>query len=127
MLALNRRFYEAFEERDLDTMSEIWEHSDRVVCTHPGWSTLHGWNEVAASWFALFQGPAEMQFILTNELVEVAGAAAWVTVDENIIGDRMGNTVAAFNLFARDAQGWRMVAHHGSSVVVSAQGTAGPD
>ena len=37
----------------MDTMSALWAHDDRVVCTHPGWSTLRGWAAIAASWFAL--------------------------------------------------------------------------
>ena len=54
----NRGFYDAFEARDLDAMSDVWEHDDTVVCTHPGWRTLHGWGAVAGSWFALFGGPS---------------------------------------------------------------------
>ena len=89
----NRRFYDAFEARDLDAMSDVWEHDDRVSCTHPGWRTLHGWGAVSGSWFALFGGPQPLQFILTDEHVAVAGDAAWVTVDENLIsaeGERHG-------------------------------------
>lgn len=100
-------------------MSEVWEHTDRVVCTHPGWHTLHGWAEVAASWFALFQGPGGMQFILTGEVVAVAGDTAWVTVDENLIAGAIGGTVSAFNLFVRTDGSWQMVAHHGSGVAAS--------
>ncbi|HEX4866410.1 MAG TPA: nuclear transport factor 2 family protein [Acidimicrobiales bacterium] len=114
--ALNRRFYDAFEERDLDVMSDVWEHSDRVACTHPGWRTLHGWGAVAGSWFALFGGPQVLQFILTNEVVQVAGDAAWVTVDENLITAESSGTVAAMNLFLREGGRWRLVAHHGSPV-----------
>lgn len=114
----NRAFYEAFEARDLDAMSDCWEHSDRVVCTHPGWRTLRGWGAVSGSWFALFGGPSALQFILTQEVVSVAGDVAWVTVDENLISTEMGGgTVAALNVFARDNRRWRLVAHHGSSVV----------
>jgi len=101
-------------------MSDVWEHTDRVVCTHPGWSTLHGWAEVAASWFAIFQGSAPLQFILTDEAAAVHGDTAWVTVDENLITGEMGGTVAALNLFARRDDGsWALVAHHGSSVARS--------
>lgn len=116
--AANRAFYDAFEARDMDAMSDCWEHSDRVVCTHPGWRTLHGWGAVSGSWFALFGGPSPLQFILTNEVVAVAGDAAWVTVDENIISaDVGGGTIAAVNLFVRDGARWRLVAHHGSAIV----------
>ncbi len=115
--AANRAFYDAFEARDLDAMSDCWEHSDRVVCTHPGWRTLHGWGSVSGSWFALFGGPSPLQFILTNEVVAVAGDAAWVTVDENLISaDVGGGTIAAVNLFVRDGARWRLVAHHGSAI-----------
>jgi ketosteroid isomerase-like protein len=113
---LNRAFYEAFEARDFDAMSDLWEHTDRVTCTHPGWSVLRGWGAVAASWVAMFQGPQRIQFILTDERVEVAGDVGWVTVDENIIGSESGSTVSALNLFALTDRGWRVVAHHGSPV-----------
>jgi ketosteroid isomerase-like protein len=114
--AANRAFYDAFEARDLDAMSDVWEHADRVSCTHPGWRTLHGWGAVSGSWFALFGGPSPLQFILTNEVVEVAGDAAWVTVDENLISADGGGTVAAVNLFVRAGERWQLVAHHGSAV-----------
>ena len=116
MLAANERFYAAFEGRNLDAMSAVWEHDPRVVCTHPGWATLRGWGAVAASWFALFQGPVPIQFILTDVHVAVAGDLAWVSLDENVIGEQLGSTVAALNLFVRAADGWLMVAHHGSAV-----------
>ena len=96
----NERFYAAFEAADLDAMSDLWEHSDRVSCIHPGWAVLRGWSAVAASWPAMFQGPEHLQFILTDEHVKVDGDAAWVTVDENIIGAESG-TVASLNLFAQ--------------------------
>jgi ketosteroid isomerase-like protein len=114
----NQAFYDAFEARDLDAMSELWEHSDRVMCTHPGWTVLRGWGAVGGSWVALFQQPV-LQFILTNERVEVEGDTAWVSVDENILGDRSGATVAALNLFVRTEGRWKMVAHHGSGIFAS--------
>ncbi len=113
----NQAFYEAFEARDIDAMSDCWEHSDRVICTHPGWRTLRGWGAVSGSWFALFDGPSPLQFILTQEVVTVAEDIAWVTVDENLINAEMvGGTVAALNVFARGDGGWSIVAHHGSPV-----------
>ena len=120
--AANRRFYDAFEARDLDAMSELWEHNDSVVCTHPGWRTLKGWASVAGSWFALFGNANQMQFILTEESVSVAGDVGWVTVDENLIAGDAGTTVAALNLFHRVDGVWRVVAHHGSAVAPQTAG-----
>jgi ketosteroid isomerase-like protein len=116
--AANRAFYEAFEARDLDVMSSLWEHTDRVLCTHPGWATLRGWGPVAASFFALFQSSQSLQFVLTEERVHVEGNVAWVAVDENLLGDQGGSTVAALNVLVRVAGTgqWLVVAHHGSVV-----------
>lgn len=122
VLAANRRFYEAFESRDLDAMSDVWEHSDRSLCTHPGWSTLRGWAGISASFFALFQGSQHLQFILTEARAELAGDVAWVAVDENILAESTGGTAAALNVFARRDGRWLMVVHHASVVAASTGG-----
>jgi ketosteroid isomerase-like protein len=119
VLAANRSYYEAFEARDLDAMSDLWERSDRALCTHPGWATLEGWGAVAASFFALFQNGQQIQFVLTRERVTVAGGTAWVSLDENLLGDQGGVTVATINIFVAGSGVWRMICHHGSVVQVS--------
>jgi ketosteroid isomerase-like protein len=116
VLAANRAFYAAFEAHDLDAMSDLWEHSDRASCVHPGWPLRRGWAAVGASWMALFQGPREQQFLLADEHVVVVGETAWVTVDENILHPDGAATVSALNLFVREDGGWRMIVHHGASV-----------
>jgi ketosteroid isomerase-like protein len=121
--AANAQYYAAFEAKDLDAMSALWEHSDRSICTHPGWATLRGWARVASSYFALFQAPGSMQFVLTNTTPTVQGDAAWVSVDENLLGTQGGVTVAAINVFTRHLDGrWRLVCHHGSVVAQSPEG-----
>lgn len=122
VIAANRAFYEAFEARDMDAMSDLWEHGDDVVCTHPGWRPLHGWGAVAGSWFALFGAGSPIQFILTDERVHGTSDLAWVTVEENLIGEGLGSTVAALNLFRRRGGRWRVVAHHGSPVASTEPG-----
>ena len=118
--AVNAAFYAAFEARDLDAMADIWERTDRATCTHPGWPTLRGWPRVLTSWEAIFRNTPWIQFVLTDETVEVEGDTAWVTVTENILqGESVhASSAAAVNVFVRraDAGGWRMVVHHGSPV-----------
>ena len=132
--AANAAFYAAFEACDLDAMSAVWEHSDRVTVTHPGWPSLHGWARVVGSWEAIFANTDYIQFVLTDDVVTVVDDAAWVTLDENILqsvgagaaegspeGDALsGARIAALNVFARGADGWRLVVHHGSPVSTSA-------
>lgn len=116
VLAANDAFYAAFEARDLDAMSDVWEHTDRVSCVHPGWPRLQGWAAVASSWYALFDGPQRLQMIVTGVRADVVGDLAWVTCDEGLLDARGTQSVAATNLFARSDGRWRMVAHHGSPV-----------
>jgi ketosteroid isomerase-like protein len=127
----NLRFYQAFEERDLDAMSDLWERSERATCTHPGWPTLRGWGPIAASFFALFQRGDPLQFLLTREQVEVHGDVGWVTIDENVLGSEGGTTVAGLNLFVRNPGdgAWRLVSHFGSVVnsSISVESRSDPD
>jgi ketosteroid isomerase-like protein len=113
----NAAFYRAFDDADFDAMSDCWEHDDHVTCVHPGWPALRGWSRVGASWAALFDGGSPLQFILTDETVLVRGDVAMVSLDENILGGSTSNTVAALNVFVRAADGWKLVAHHGSPVM----------
>jgi ketosteroid isomerase-like protein len=117
VLAANSAYYEAFEMRDMDAMSDLWEHSDRVTCTHPGWVTLHGWAEIAGSYFAFFNNSAPLQFVITNERVHLQGDIAWVVLDEDILGEQGGATVSVLNLFSREYGGaWKIVGHQASLV-----------
>jgi len=117
VLAANQAFYDAHERRDLDAMREVWEHSDRVVCVHPGWPILRGWPAVEESWKRIFGGPGRNQFILTNRGVAVDGQVAWVTIDENLVAGATTGTIAATNMFVHVAGSWKLVLHHGSPVV----------
>lgn len=115
----NADYYDAFERQDLDLMSSTWEHSDRATCTHPGWPTLHGTDDIIQSYASIFNGPQSLQVILTNEHVMVEGNFAYVSVDENMV-DQGGNAAAtaALNIFVFDGDArWNMVVHHGSPIV----------
>ena len=115
--AANQAFYEAHEQRDMAAMREVWEHTDRVVCVHPGWPILRTWRVVEESWRRILEGPGRNQFIVTNDVVAVHGDLAWVTLDENLVQGASTGTVAATNVFAQSADGWKLILHHGSPVM----------
>jgi ketosteroid isomerase-like protein len=117
VLAANQAFYDAHERRDMEAMREVWEHTDRVVCVHPGWPILRTWRVVEESWRRILEGPGRNQFIVTNDVVAVHGDMAWVTLDENLVQGASTGTVAATNVFAQSDTGWRMILHHGSPVM----------
>lgn len=120
VLEVNRSFYDAFESSDMNAMSDLWVHDDRALCVHPGWPALRGWAAIASSWAAMFDGPQQIQFIVTDEHVSVNGDVAWVSCDENLLTLGASATVNALNVFERASDGaWQMVAHHGAPVMIA--------
>ncbi len=115
--AANAAFYTAHEERDLDAMRDVWSHADDTVCVHPGWPILRGWEQIEASWSRIFEGPGRNQFILTDQSIEVHDSTAWVTLAEDLVDRGDTQAIAATNVFVRTAEGWKLVAHHGSPVL----------
>ena len=117
----NERFYRAFESLDLAEMDQVWAHGDHVACVHPGWSRLHGWEDVRRSWAAIFQSTTEMRFTITDVRVEVRGDLAWVHCTENILSDTRGGlsitAILATDVFERRAGRWLLVHHHASHVL----------
>ncbi len=116
--AANAAFYAAHEERDLDAMRHAWDHGDDTVCVHPGWPILRGWEQIEESWHRIFDGPGRNQFILTNRSIEVEGTMAWVTLEENLVDRGDTQAIAATNVFRLTGDGWKLVAHHGSPVMM---------
>jgi ketosteroid isomerase-like protein len=112
----NQLFYTAHENRDFDLMSSIWNHGPDVVCIHPGWPILRGWEAVGDSWRRIFDGPAGNQFIVTNVGLTIADGVAWITLDENLMSAGGTGTIAATNIFVRADDEWKLVLHHGSPV-----------
>jgi ketosteroid isomerase-like protein len=98
-------------------MRAVWEHSDRVVCVHPGWPILRTWPEVESSWERILTGPGRNQFIVTNLSITIEGDVAMVTLDENLVEGQVAGTIAATNTFVRTGGRWMLVHHHGSPVM----------
>ena len=119
VIAANLRFYDAFASLDIRVMDKVWETSDRVLCVHPGWAVLAGWEKVRKSWQDIFYNTALMQFNITSTQVIVQGDSAWVSCVENItsvVDGRASNfTVQATNIFVRTAGGGWLKAHHHAS------------
>lgn len=123
----NREFYKAFESLSIEAMAEVWAHSDRVKCIHPGWELLMGWPAVQDSWEVIFNNANYMQFTITDVDVAVVGNWGWVTCLENIVSVVGGHVtegkVQATNIFVRDGGRWKMVHHHGSPVLRTSSST----
>ncbi|WP_069813143.1 nuclear transport factor 2 family protein [Streptomyces sp. TP-A0874] len=123
----NTAFYEALEQGDFQSLSELWLDGD-VSCVHPGWPVLRGHGEVLRSYALIMANTEYIQFFLTDVEVSVEGRTALVTCTENILsgapaeeegtlGPLVGQLVVATNVFRRTPDGWKLWSHHGSPVL----------
>ncbi len=123
---VNRRFYGAFESLDFKRMEEIWLREDYIKCVHPGWALLSGWDAVMESWRRIFENTQQMHCTLTNVQTRVRGDLAWVTLYENLNSTRQGQThgavVLTTNIYEQRPDGWFMIHHHGSPVMMAQPG-----
>lgn len=140
VLRANQSFYDAFETADIDLMSAVWldgGHGATVSCVHPGWSPLHGRDQVLRSWLMIMANTAYIQFVLTDVEVTVAGDVAVVTCGENVLTDLpttdgdgtpglAGGRAVATNVFRRSGGQWRLWVHHASPVLTRQDGDVEP-
>jgi ketosteroid isomerase-like protein len=118
---VNERFYDAFEQLDIEAMAAVWQHSGRARCVHPGWRTLRGWPAIKESWIAIFSNTEEIKFTITNVSVNLSDRMAWVSCVENIIDSGSAipvvSAIEATNIFEWNGSEWRLVQHHASMAV----------
>ena len=131
VLRANARFYDAFEQLDIEAMSAAWLHSERARCIHPGWHRLEGWTEVRRSWEAIFASSRPWTVSCEQVRVRVAGDFASVACVEVIVpfgakGSDSAARMQATNLFVRRDGRWRMIHHHASAYRSDAGATEEP-
>ena len=110
LLAANAAFYEAFARGDGQAMDAVWAANATCTCTHPGWRTLRGRAAVMASWTAILATPPPIT--CSEPIAQVFGDVGVVLCTEHL-GE---GTLAATNVFVREAGRWRMVHHHAGPI-----------
>ena len=114
--AVNSSFYAHFEAADIQGMSDLWVNSDEEWCTHPGWPTNFAWDQIRVSFEQIFSGPGLPQFLTSNVRFHGNDHAAWVFVEENLLGSSL-SAVAAVNVFKNDQGIWKMVGHQAAPLI----------
>ena len=108
LLFANETFYVAFSERDIQQMRSLWRKSDDILCIHPGWGALRGYNDVLESWTLILGAPEKTKITPINPIATIAGAVGSVVCLEQI----ENNYLIATNLFLFEDKSWLMIHHH---------------
>ena len=114
VLAANKAFYAAFNQKSLEAMQQIWADSPQVSCLHPGWNLLRGRADVLDSWRAILGNPTQSRIVVGGASVTLLGEAALVVCRE-LVG---GSPLAASNLFLIEEGAWRLLHHHSGPVSI---------
>ena len=119
VLFANDAFYQAFHDRDVDAMEEIWAEKTQPTCIHPGWQPLFGRQTVMKSWLAILANPGSPKIRCHNARATRIGSLAYVICYEEIDGQFL----IATNIFTEEEtdQGrtWRLL-HHQSGPTADA-------
>ena len=117
-IAVNEKFYKAFNARDLDAMKSVWNSQGNVICVHPGWSPLNGFEPIMESWQGIFKNSGNMDIQVSDITLTASEDLAWVSCVEQIYtiasNGVLASKVFSTNLFQINEGSWKMIMHHAS-------------
>ena len=107
VLAANSEFYQAFIDRDFDRMNDIWSQREDVTVIHPGYSLLHGRDNVLASWRQILSSVHSPDIHCCNATAYINDSVAYVVCHETL----SSNTLIATNIFILEDDSWKLIHH----------------
>lgn len=123
LLEINKSYYKAFENFDLETMAQIWSNTDDVVCIHPGWDILVGWEKVKEGWNKIFMEETLLKFTIRKPNVIIRDKVGIIScIEEIFISSRetISQTfIATTNLYQETEKGLKLFYHHSSPVLTN--------
>lgn len=112
VLATNRAFYRAFNERDHEAMDLLWAPSGATICLHPGQAPIMDRAEIMESWRAILRHPQSPRVRCADEWVVGRAGLALVVCREILPEAQM----MATNSFIRLSERWHILGHHSGPV-----------
>lgn len=111
-------FYDAFQQRDIDLMSSVWEENDQICCIHPGAQRLFGFDAIIKSWQQIFAVKSDMIITISEPIYINQEASAIHYVRENIsVQNEYMGVICATNIYRQTDNGWKIILHHASALM----------
>ena len=111
-------FYEAFNNRDLAKMANIWAQTDEIAMDNPVGGITRGWKEIKAVYERIFNGKAKVYVEFFDYTIHQHGEMFYAVGRERgelRIGETAINVVFRTSRIFQWMDGrWRQVHHHGS-------------
>lgn len=111
-------FYDAFNNRNLEKMSENWSQTYEIAMDNPLGGIKRGWNEIRTVYESIFNGPAKVYVEFYDYTIHETGEMFYAVGRER--GEfRIGETtiklaIRTSRIYRLIDGAWRQVHHHGS-------------
>ena len=114
-LQVEESFYQAFRNRSIDLMKEVWDTTDEVICIHPGSPRIYSFELIIASWEQIFSAKAGTMIDISDPVYKLQDDVSIHYVKETLsVNDNPVASVYATNIYQQTNDGWKMIAHHAS-------------
>lgn len=111
-------FYDAFNSRNLEKMSQNWAQTENIAMDNPLGGIKRGWDEIKAVYERIFNGPARVYVEFYDYTIHETGEMFYAIGRE--WGEfRNGDTIVPLairttRIFRMIEGRWQQVHHHGS-------------
>ncbi len=126
-LQVEESFYQAFRNRSIDMMKEVWDRSDEVICIHPGSPRIYSFDLIIASWEQIFSAQSGTMIDITDPVYKLQDSVSIHYVKETLsVNEKPIASVYATNIYQQTDDGWKMIAHHASPVFTNSGAKINP-
>ena len=115
----SNKFYAALNRMangDAGPLAAIWSHAATVTTMHPIGGREAGWDQVRNSWEQVAQLSSGGQVKLDDQVIQIAGDAAYELGVERgqmtLAGQQVTIDHRVTNIYRREAGAWKIVHHH---------------
>ncbi len=115
-LQVEEAFYQAFQNRNIELMKDVWDKTDEVICIHPSANRIYSYELIVASWEQIFSSQEGVSIVISEPVYKINPDTAIHYVKEELyVGDNSVACMLATNIYQQTDNGWKMIAHHASS------------